>query len=181
MAAARQVAEENLVGPGQIVFGGLLVVVMGGVSSYYIRSQLQALRGLRANMDLAPEERRHLIHQAWRRLINSGLLMLLGLLLLGALVVLEAPAQNLADERAAVENQPNPPELTPEQRQFSRIYGWFWIVFMLVLMVIVFIAALDLWATRRYGLRQHRQLQADRRAMIEEEVLRIRQARNGFH
>jgi hypothetical protein len=50
---------------------------------------------------------------------------------------------------------------------------------LLVLMIVVFMAALDYWATRRYGLRQHRKIIDDRRAMIEREISRLRQQRNG--
>ena len=46
-------------------------------------------------------------------------------------------------------------------------------------MAVIFLAALDFWATRRYGLHQHRKIIADRRAMIEREVSRLRQERNG--
>ena len=54
------------------------------------------------------------------------------------------------------------------------------IIFVMVLLGIIILAAFDILAIRRYGLRQYRQIQADRREMIQEEVARIRGQRNGF-
>ena len=41
------------------------------------------------------------------------------------------------------------------------------------------LAALDFWSTARFGLRHRRQLQADHRALLKEEVARLRSRRNG--
>ena len=46
-------------------------------------------------------------------------------------------------------------------------------------MLLLFLTAYDLWAIRRYGLRHLRQIQADRQAMIEQEISIIRTQRNG--
>jgi ABC-type Fe3+ transport system permease subunit len=167
------------VGWPQIVFGVVLIAALLGVAILYCIRQVRALRGLRDAEAMALEERSHQRRQAWRRLVTCALMFVLALMLAAALLFLEAPAQHLADERAALEGQANPPPLTPQQLPFARFYGVFWIAFLLVLMAIVLLAALDLLATRRYGLRQHRRLQADRRAMIEHELSRLRQERNG--
>jgi hypothetical protein len=50
---------------------------------------------------------------------------------------------------------------------------------LILLMSIIFLAAIDFFAIRRFGLRHYRQIQADRRAMIEGELTRIRSQRNG--
>jgi hypothetical protein len=167
------------VGWPQIIFGVVLVLVLLFVAALYGVRQILALRRLRAVEEMALEERDYLHHRARRRLVMSLLLLLLGVMLTVALVYLEAPAQRLADQRAAQEQQGDSIPFSPEQRLFARFYTSFWIVFLLVLMAVVLLAAVDFWATRRYGLRQHRQLVADRRDMIEREVSRLRQQRNG--
>ncbi len=106
-------------------------------------------------------------------------MLLLGVMLAGDLIFLEVPAQQLADQRAELEQHGDTTPLSADQRNFARFYGVFFLFFLLVLMAVVFLAAFDFWATRRYGLRQHRKLIADRRAMIEREVARLRQERNG--
>lgn len=163
----------------QIIFGAVLVLVLLCTSILYIVRQIAALRRLRAIEEMPLEERAYLHSRARRRIITSLLLFVLGVMLAGALVYLEAPAQRLADVQEAREQQGDTTPLDPEQKFFARLYGTFWILFLLVLMAVIFLAALDFWATRRYGLHQHRKIVADRRAMIEREVSRLRQERNG--
>ena len=50
-----------------------------------------------------------------------------------------------------------------------------------VLLMLLVLATMDFWATARYGLSQHRKLQADHRAMLKKEVDKHRQERNGQH
>lgn len=168
-----------VVGWTQIIFGAVLVLVLLFVAIFYIVRQIVALRRLRAAEEMAVEERAYLHGRARRRLITSLLLFLLGVMLAGALIYLEGRAQQLAEEQAAKEQQGDTTPLAPEQRGFVQFYTWFWIFFLLILMTVVFLAALDYWATRRYGLRQHRKIIDDRRAMIEREISRLRQERNG--
>ncbi|HTU17521.1 MAG TPA: hypothetical protein VMG10_05610 [Gemmataceae bacterium] len=163
----------------QIIFGAVLVLVLLCTSILYIVRQIVTLRRLRAAEEMGLEERAYLHSRARRRIVSSILLLLLGVMLAGALVYLEAPAQRLADAQAAKEQQGDTTPLSPEQKPFARLYTAFWILFLLILMAVIFLAALDFWATRRYGMYQHRKIVADRRAMIEREVSRLRQERNG--
>ncbi len=166
-------------GWSQIIFGAVLVLVLLFVAVLYIVRQVLALRRLRATEEMALEERAYLYGRARRRLVTSLLLFLLGGMLLVDLVFLEVPAHQLADQREKMGQQGDSTPLNDEQRSFARVYGWFFVLFLLVLMIVVFLAALDFWATRQYGLRQHRKIIDDRRAMIEREVSRLRQERNG--
>jgi hypothetical protein len=115
--------------------------------------------------------------KAYRRLISSALLLVLGTLLI-VLLTYEHPAQQIADEREALSDKSI--RFTPEQREFLRTWGWTWISFLLILMAVIVLAGIDLMSTRLYAIRQFRKLQADRRAMIERETQRMRQQRNGF-
>lgn len=163
----------------QIIFGAILVLVLLSVAILYGVRQVIALRRLRQPEEMPLEERTHQHSQARRRLVTSLLMLVLGVMLASALIFLENPAHQLAQLREALETQGEAPPLTPEQKVFARGYLIFWILFLIVLMAVVFLAALDFWATRRYGLSQHRKIIADRRAMIEREVSRLRRERNG--
>lgn len=165
----------------QIIFGVVLILVLIFTAILYTVRQIQALRRLRAAEEMPLEERDYSRSRARRRLVMSLLLFLLGILLTGALIYLEGPAHELAEERAAQRQQGELPPLNQEQRELARLYLVFWIVFLLILMAVVFLAALDYWATRRYALHQHRKINADRRAMIEREIARVRRERNGYH
>jgi hypothetical protein len=161
----------------QVVFGVLLVVGLLALAVVVGWRQVLALRRLRGESNLPPEDLRYERGKAWRRLVSSVLTLVLAGLLAGALVYLEGPAQRVADERAASGDLNK--ELPAELKPFARLYGYTWIALLLVLMVWVLLAGVDLWATRRWGLRQQRKLQADRRAMIQRQAARLRRERNG--
>jgi hypothetical protein len=166
------------VGWSQIIFGAALVVVLLALSFYFGWRQLQALRALRRKPDLPREEARHELVKAWRRLISCALTLILAGLLATLMLFFEDTAQRFAEERLALpDNQRT--IFNPQEKTFIRVYTGTWIALLLVLLVVVLLAAIDLWATRRHGLRAYRKLQADRRAMIERQVIRLRQERNG--
>jgi hypothetical protein len=167
------------VGGTQIVFGAVLVVILLVIALLYGVRQLLLLRRLPLPEEMPPGEWDHQRSQARRRFVMSLLLLVLALMLAGDLLFLEVPAQQLADQREAAERQDEAPPLSDAQRNFARLYASFFILFLLVLMVVVLFAALDFWATRRYGIRQHQKLNADRRDMIEREIARLRRERNG--
>jgi uncharacterized membrane protein YjgN (DUF898 family) len=167
------------VGWTQIIFGVVLVLVLLFVAILYIVRQIIALRRLRASEEMPVEEHAYLYSRARRRLVTSMLLFLLGVMLASALVYLEVPAQRIVEEQEAKEQQGDMTPPASEKRGFLQFYTSFWLLFLLILMAVVFLAALDYWATRRYGLRQHRKIMDDRRAMIEREISRLRRERNG--
>jgi hypothetical protein len=123
--------------------------------------------------------------QARRRLISSGLMFVLAAQLAGALIYLQEPAQlqaERADARADARERGGEAEPTPEERSFARLYSAYWVVFLLILLAVVMLAFSDLWSTRRFGVRAYRQLQAERRDMIDRQIARLRQEkqeRNG--
>ena len=51
----------------ELIFAGLIVVVLISVAVYYGPRQLQALRNLRTDGELDARDRRYLRAQAWRR------------------------------------------------------------------------------------------------------------------
>jgi hypothetical protein len=157
-----------------IAFG--LALGVSALSLFQARRQLQALRRLQQAPDLPAGEVARERHQCWRRLVSSGLLLLIALLLVAAQLWLESPAQRLADLR---DNTPPSTPLTDEQRHFGYVYTGVWIAVLLLLLGVVLLAAFDLWSIRRYGKLQHRKLSDDRRAMIARQLQRLREERNG--
>ncbi len=156
-------------GWSEIVFGLLLVLGLLGLSLYVGARQVVQLRHLR-QQDLPAEEMHYERRKAWRRLVSCGLT-----LVLAAMLAVLVPSWEEVDRMLRVAG----PQPTEEQKSLARLYVGGWIVLMMLLMVLLVLAALDLWSTRRFGLRQFRKLQADRRAMIERQVNRMRRDRDG--
>jgi hypothetical protein len=161
----------------QTIFGGVLVVLLLGLSVFFGRLQFLELRNLRQNVNVLPaEEIRYERRKAYRRLVSSALLLVLAVLLV-VLLTYESPAQQIVEQRNALAN--DNVELTDEQKAFARTWGWMWMSFLVVLMAVIVLAGIDLMSTRLYAIRQFRKLRADRRAMIERQAQRMRQQRNG--
>ncbi len=157
----------------EVVVGLVLAVCLLALALFVGIRQVLALQRLRRE-SLPVEETAYERRKAWRRLLSSLLLLLMAGLLAG-LQFYAVPAGRLAEERDQADRAP----LTPQQKLFVRVYTGAWIAFLMLLLIVLALAALDLWATRSYGLRQYRKLSEDRRAMIQRQVNRLRQERNG--
>lgn len=150
----------------QAVFGGLLVLVLLAAAAWTVVRQRTLLAEARSS---AGGEAVHLRRRAWRRLACGLLMAVLGVMLAAALLFLEAPAEAL--KPLAAED--------PETRGFVRLYGWFWVIFLVLLMALVLLAGVDRWAVWHHGRRQMKQLQQERRDMIARETAQLRRHRNG--
>jgi hypothetical protein len=168
------------VDPIHRVFGFLIISVLLALATYFIWRQRRVLRVLRADESLPPDDRRYVRNQAFRRLAGSGLMVVLAALLTGLFLLgLGDRATELGERNEAQRARGEQPVLDPEQRQFVNVFTWYVITMLLVLLGSLSIAAFDLWAIHRYGQRHRRQIQADRREMIERQVARMRSQRNG--
>lgn len=151
-----------------------MLLVLGG---YYALRQVWNLRMLRELEQVAPADRRDGYRQAWRRLICSGFMLIFAGLLVGSFF-LEGRAGELSRLAETARSLGEEPVLSTEQIQFRRFWLVYWLVSMVVFLVIVLLAALDVWAIRRTGKRLRKQLQEERRAMIAEQLARLRNGQN---
>ena len=160
----------------ELVYAVAMVVVLLGLAAYVAWRQWLALR----NLDrLGPEERQYQRAQAWRRLASAGLMVVLaGLLITSYGLGQEERARELGRQGEARGDADRPPPNEADKR-FLNQYLLFWSSFIAILLMLVALAFADLWAIRRFGQRQLRQIRADRRAMIEHQVAEIRRQRNG--
>jgi hypothetical protein len=161
----------------QLICVALAIPVLLGLAFAFGYRQFGVLRRLREGSEQPAKEQRELRHQAYRRLVSCGLLALLAWLLAGAQLFLEERADQFIDAQNARPPEANAPEPTPEQRDFLRLYGAYWIVCLVVLMTIVALAGVDLWATRQHGLRERRKLLDDHRILLRRQLLRYRRER----
>jgi hypothetical protein len=150
-------------GWNQIVWGVVLIATLVVLAGVYGWRQVRLLRRLRAGTELSADEARWRRGQAWRRLVGSGMMIVLAGLLAVALVLNNRSAE----------------QIYAAGREAFLVWSAAWIAVLLALMALVLLAALDLWSTRRFTVQQLRRLQDERRAVIQEEIDRRRRERNG--
>jgi hypothetical protein len=164
--------------PVEFVSCAALVVMLLGLAVYFAWRQRQTLKSLHTQPNLSAEERRYLRNQAWRRLVCAGLMVVFAGLLAGWFF-LEPPVRRLANQGEAAKAADQERPLNPDEKRLVHQFTFYWIGALLVLMALLALAAMDLWAIGRFGLRQQRQIQADCRAMLESHAARLRSQRNG--
>jgi uncharacterized membrane protein YjgN (DUF898 family) len=156
---------------------GVIVAVTLGIAALFGWQQIRSLRWLGTDPELSDEDRRYFRRQAYRRLAGCGLLVAIGLLIGGYYVSgLDDWANQLAAKNAATPQD--------ESAQARRLFAIYLIVVLMLLLALVIVAALDYWAIRGYGLRHLKQIHSDRKAMLEDELSKLRHARgqrNGQH
>jgi len=164
----------------ETIFATLIFLVLFCLALYFGRQQMQTLRWLRTQPDLPPEDEQYARRQLKLRLIGCGLLVVLGSQVAGAyLFGLEERIHQLGQKIQQQKEQGQPVDLDPDERALRTVYGIYWIAALVVLLTIVFLAAYDIWAIRRYGQRHLRRIHEERRAMLKDEVARMRTDRNG--
>ena len=155
-----------------------LVTVLLLLAGYYALIQVRTLRRTTAYHEMLPDDRSFLRRQAWRRLVGSGLMVVLASMMVAAYATnMQARAEDLGNRH--VKERAEGQEMSEDDKQFAREWGWYWLAFMLILGGIVAVAGVDLFATRRYGVRKLRRIQSDRRAMLQRQLERYRQERGG--
>lgn len=164
----------------ETIFAVLIFAILLALALYFGRQQVQALRWLRGQEALPPEDRRYVQRQAWLRLLGCVLLVTLGSQVGAAyLFGLEDQVRALGQKIQQQQEEGGPMVLTTEEENFRRFYGFYWIAALVLLSAILFLAAYDIWAIRRYGRRHMRLIHEERRAMLEGQVARLRSERNG--
>lgn len=158
------------------LYAFLIVVILLALAVFFGVRQVRLLRTLVGHPELAAEDRVYHRRQAWRRLMGCGLMVLFAAMLAGWYVFgLNQRAEELRAEGRAAAGA----GFTEEQQRYVNLFSTYWMIATLVLVIMVCLALVDLWAIRRYGLRHLRQIQSDRRAMLEQEMANLRSQRNG--
>jgi hypothetical protein len=80
------------------------------------------------------------------------------------------PERNKAGGQAAADD----PQAEAD-KQFTKQVGAYWIVVVLLLGVVVLVAVLDFWATRRYWMARYKELKEDHQAKLRRDLAVYRQ------
>lgn len=105
----------------------------------------------------SPESRFFRI-QASRRLAIAFILVFLGAMLGGAMILLEEPAQVIADLRDHADMTGTTFHLDDSQERFASIYGGYWLAFFLIFFILLAVLAWDVWALRSFRLNIRRNI-----------------------
>jgi hypothetical protein len=110
-------------------------------------------------------------------MIAAVLITIIGALIGGAyLSGMESRADALA------EHDPDAPRdasgkriMQPEERQFVRTWGTYWVVVIFLVFAFIGLALLDMWATTRYWLRLYQQMREDHQTKLRRDLAVYRQ------
>jgi ABC-type Fe3+ transport system permease subunit len=155
----------------------VIVTVLFALAGYFGWQQVRAVQRLRKTENLHPEDRRYHRSHAGRVFICC-ILMIMVAGMVGGWYVLGLE-ENLGELRHQAVDQPTNPDhpLGPAQQRSLTFFTVYWILAIILLVAMVYVAFTDLWAIRRFGLRHMRQIQADRRAMLERQIALLRAER----
>ncbi|MCI0680738.1 MAG: hypothetical protein L0Y71_01425 [Gemmataceae bacterium] len=148
--------------------GITLATILVVVAVYFGWRQRSTLAQLRHDVHIAPEDRLYYVRQIRRRLICSVLLVLLAGMVVGWFL--------LNRDVAALRPAAGEP-LTEEAKASIRFIATYWIVALGLVLVILVLACFDFMATARFGMRRMRQLENDRRTILEMEAAKLRRRR----
>lgn len=163
----------------KLIYGTLLVLVMLALAGYFTWRQVQTLRRP-ANPEEPPEDRSYVRRQAWRRLVGSGLMVLLAVLFSGwFLFGIDDVADQLIEQGKAAAASGEKPEMNAEQKRDFSLMGYYALGTLLVFLSLLVTAGLDVLAISRYRRQQYQKIRDDRREMIERQAARLRIQRNG--
>ena len=154
-----------------LIFAGVLLLV----AVFSIYWQLQNWQGLR-RPNIPSDERRYRRNQVIMRITNGVLLLGLAGMIAGAFFSgMEQRADELGNKiRDRKEGEERPP-IAPEDKEFLQDYWVYWASVLGLLFVVVTLAIIDLWATRRYAWAQMRRMQGEHRAILERDLAVYRQ------
>src|SRR5262245_14151160 len=162
------------------LIASILVLVVFVAAAYFAWQQARILVGLRRAAGLSPEDYRYLRNQGWLRLFGCVLLVTVGVLMPWYYVGgMDAHIDALGAAREAQAN--GGPPLNAEQQQSARFAAGLVVTVLILLMVLMFVAAWDVWAIRRFGARHYRRIQDDRRAMLQRQLAQVRRERGHRH
>jgi ABC-type Fe3+ transport system permease subunit len=149
----------------------LLAAILLLIAVVSIRWQLGNLRRMRAQPHMPSDDRSYLRKQTYRRLVMGALLIALAGMLAGwYLSGLDQQADQFGQKQGDAAKGDR-----QEGRALARFYLIYWISILVLLFLVVSLAIVDLWATRRYAWEQLRRIQNENRAMLERDLAMYRQ------
>jgi hypothetical protein len=144
-----------------------LSALLAGIAIVSLRYQLRTWRRLRTE-SLASDDRKYLRGVCQRRTINGVLLLVLAGMLAGAYL---SGGQQELNRIAGLPIE----DRTAEDRDFTKSWAIYWIVFLVVLFAVIVLAVADYTATSLYARQQLRRIRDEQRTLLERDLAVYRQ------
>lgn len=143
------------------------LVLLGLVSCW---QQLRGLRDLRARKIVPSDEAAYLRGRYRRRFLVGVLLALIGGLIAGAFLSgMEARADEMGAKKAD-DAEGEKKAITPEEKQFLKWYGGYWIAVMALTVGLIGLAMADGLASRRYWLKIYREMRDEHNSQLRRDL-----------
>jgi phosphatidylglycerophosphate synthase len=151
-----------------------LLIVLLGVGAGL--RQFGTLARVRTQPYMPDEDRRYFRSQARRRLIASSLLVVIGSMIAFYYLSGMDARMDSIPERNKVGGPPVPDDPQAEaDRDFTKRVGFYWISVILMLGVVVSVAVVDFWATRKYWMARYKEIKADHETKLQRDLAVFRQ------
>lgn len=159
-----------------MIFALFFAVVLLLIAYLSIRKQFRNLRRLKAETHVPSDDRKYLTNQAYRRIVTGVLLVGLAGMLSGAYFSgMERRAEDLGDQKRPVDEEGKKQQMAQEDKDFVRFYAIWWIGILVLIFLVVSLAIVDLWATRRYAWAQLKRISTEHREVLERDLAMYRQ------
>jgi zinc transporter ZupT len=147
-----------------VVVGLLFAVFLGLLGVGAGMRQFVTLARVRTQHYMADEDRRYFHSQARRRMLASGLLVVIGVMIATFyLSGMDAWMNEVRQKEAE------------EDKDFAKLIGFYWISVILLVGVVICVAVIDLIATRKYWMTRYKELKADHEAKLQRDLAVFRQ------
>ena len=147
-----------------IVMSAALVAI----AAVSLRYQVRTWRRLRSSEVIPSDDRKYLRGVCQRRTINGVLLLVLAGMLAGAYL---SGGQQELNRIAGLPLE----DRTAEDRDFTKSWAIYWIVFLVLLFAVIVIAVADYTATSLYARQQLRRIRNEQRTLLERDLAVYRQ------
>jgi uncharacterized BrkB/YihY/UPF0761 family membrane protein len=151
----------------------LFSLVLALIAIVSLRKHFASLSKLKSQA-FASDDREYLRSQARRRIVISGLLLVLACMLAWAYL---SGLQQRFDAISELSEQVPPQEPTLEDRQFVKYWTIYWIVSLGILFVMILGAIIDYVAVALYARSQFRRIAHEQQELLDRDLAMYRQAK----
>jgi hypothetical protein len=155
-----------------LLFAGLLILLGAGAGL----RQFAMFERVRTQPYMADEDRRYYRGQARRRMFASSLLLVIGGMIAFYYLSGMDARMDAIPERNKDGGQPaaDDPQVEAD-KEFTRLVGIYWIVVIMLLGLVVTVAVVDFWATRKYWMARYKEIKADHETKLQRDLAVFRQ------
>lgn len=132
--------------------------------------QLRTLRRVHDEPYMPAADKRYFHGQARRRLLASALLLVIG----GMIACYYLSGMDARMDAIPERNQADVPQ-TEADKEFTKFVGVYWIVVIVLLGLVVGVAVIDFWSTRRYWLARYKEMKDDYDTKLQRDLAVLRQ------